>query len=86
MQFYVLVAFKDGLSTINPIKVTKVTEQTFCAIECLHYPGCNSYAYLTYASNENCLLSSSVDGAIVSEASGVVEIYKKNVSEIPKVS
>jgi hypothetical protein len=78
--------FKDGLAEISPIEVTTTTEATFCSIKCLDYPGCNSFAYLNYTSSENCLLSSSVDGASVSGASGVVEIYKKAELDVPKVS
>ena len=82
----ILTYFKDGLPQINPIKVTTATEGTFCSIRCLDYPGCNSFAYLNYTSSENCLLSSSVDGASVSGASGVVEIYKKAAVDVAKVS
>ena len=68
------------------MEVTTATEGSFCSIKCLDNQGCNSFAYLTYTSSENCLLSSSVDGASVSGASGVVEIYKKVEPELPKVS
>ena len=81
-----MLLVEDGLVQINPVEVFTTTEAGFCSIKCLDHPGCNSFAYLTYTSSENCLLSSSVDGASVSGASGVVEVYKKVEPKVPKVS
>lgn len=63
-----------------------VTEEVFCSVNCIDFSGCNSFAFLNATSSDNCLLSSSVDGASVSGKSAELEVYKKQVQSTPKVS
>ena len=59
---------------MNSIKTTSVAGRAFCSTECVDFPGCNSFAYLTATHTDNCQLSASVDGESTTAASVV---YKK---------
>ena len=51
-----------ALPAISPIKTTTAVARAFCITECIEYPGCNSFAYLTATNTNNCLLSAIVEG------------------------
>ena len=59
---------------MNSIKTTTVAGMAFCSTECVDFPGCNSFAYLTASATDNCQLSASVEGESTTAASVV---YKK---------
>ena len=85
---HTLISFshiEDGLPEINPIKVVTATEEAFCSMECTDHQECKSFVYLDYTSSDNCMLSSNVDGASVSGATGTVAIYKEVIPEVPMV-
>ena len=72
-KFFNFISVGD-LQTINPIKITTVTNRAFCSTECVDFSGCNSFAYLTAMNTDNCQLSASVDGE---STTAVSVVYKK---------
>ena len=52
-------------------------------MECMEFPGCKSFAYLTITDTNNCHLSSSADGLATTTESVV---YRKNDLKTIKVS
>lgn len=68
---------QDGLPLISPIKIVTTSKRFFCSSECLDFQGCNSFAFLTKTSTNNCLLSSNADGVAVSSSDA--EVYKRRV-------
>ena len=67
-----------ALPAISPIKTTTTVARAFCTTECIEYPGCNSFAYLTATDTNNCLLSASSEGESTTAASVV---YKREPSK-----
>ncbi|XP_028391064.1 loricrin-like [Dendronephthya gigantea] len=72
------------LPEISAIKVSTVTDEAFCSINCIDFAGCNSFAFLNATSNDNCLLSGNVNGASVSGKSAELEVFIKKVQSTPK--
>ena len=62
-----------ALPALSSIKTTTAVARAFCTTECIEYPGCNSFAYLTATDTNNCLLSAIVEGESTSAASVVYE-------------
>lgn len=60
---------------MDAIKIGTTTTSTFCSIQCIEFPECKSFSYLTTSDTENCLLSSSADGLATTTKSVV---YRKN--------
>ena len=73
--------YKDGLPVINSIKTITTSKRFDCCSKCLHFPGCNSVSFMMNASENNCRLSSSIDGVSVS-AGLSSEVFKKNPSSV----
>ena len=67
-----------ALPAISPIKTITTVARAFCTTECIEYPGCNSFAYLTATDTNNCLLSASSEGESTTAASVV---YKREPSK-----